>query len=90
MRTTTISAPIATVAICRTALTWQTPPVAAEQEPSFRIAQTLGMDRRGDRRDDRGGRRDTRQDCRDAEGAIGGDKRDCKQDKRRGNNSSSG
>ncbi len=53
------------------------------------MAETDGMDRRGDRRDDRqddrqddrGDRRDTRQDCRQDEG-IGKDKRDCKQDGR--------
>jgi hypothetical protein len=39
---------------------------------SFIIAQTNGMDRRQDRRD-------TRQDCRQENGAIGADKRDCKQ-----------
>jgi hypothetical protein len=39
---------------------------------SFTIAQTNGMDRRGERRD-------TRQDCRQANGAVGGDKRNCKQ-----------
>jgi hypothetical protein len=41
------------------------------------LAQTDGMERRGDRRDDR-------QDCRGEEGAVGGDKRDCKQDARSG------
>ena len=35
-------------------------------------AQTSGMERRGDRRD-------TRQDCRQKEGAVGADKRNCKQ-----------
>ncbi|MGR3713829.1 MAG: hypothetical protein ACU0A6_12010 [Shimia sp.] len=44
---------------------------------SFEIATTNGMDRRGDRRDDR-------QDCRVSEGAAGADKRDCKQDSRNG------
>ena len=39
---------------------------------SFTIAQTSGMERRGDRRD-------TRQDCRQGEGAVGKDKRNCKQ-----------
>jgi hypothetical protein len=39
---------------------------------SFTIAQTNGMERRGERRD-------TRQDCRQANGAVGGDKRNCKQ-----------
>jgi hypothetical protein len=39
---------------------------------SFTIAQTNGMERRGERRD-------TRQDCRQANGAVGADKRNCKQ-----------
>jgi hypothetical protein len=38
-------------------------------------AQTSGMERRQDRRDDR-------QDCRQKEGIVGGDKRDCKQEGR--------
>jgi hypothetical protein len=42
---------------------------------SFTVAQTNGMDRRQDRRD-------TRQDCRQANGIVGADKRDCKQDER--------
>jgi hypothetical protein len=37
----------------------------------FVIAQTNGQDRR-----------DTRQDCRQEKGAVGGDKRDCKQEGR--------
>lgn len=44
---------------------------------SYETAGTNGMDRRGDRRDDR-------QDCRDGNGAVGKDKRDCKQDARQG------
>jgi hypothetical protein len=44
----------------------------ASTDGSFTIAQTSGMDRRGDRRD-------TRQDCRQQEGAVGADKRNCKQ-----------
>ena len=36
-------------------------------------------DRQDDRKDDRGGR----QDCRDEEGLVGKDKRDCKQEERR-------
>ena len=39
---------------------------------SFTIAQTNGMERRGERRD-------TRQNCRGANGAVGADKRNCKQ-----------
>ena len=42
---------------------------------SFSIAQTQGMNRRADRRD-------TRQDCRHQEGAVGADKRNCKQQRR--------
>ena len=44
----------------------------ATTDGSFTIAQTNGMDRRQDRRD-------TRQDCRQQEGAVGADKRNCKQ-----------
>ena len=40
----------------------------ASADSSLIIAQTNGQDRR-----------DTRQDCRQAEGAVGKDKRDCKQ-----------
>ena len=40
----------------------------ASIDSSFIIAQTNGQDRR-----------DTRQDCRQQEGAVGKDKRDCKQ-----------
>lgn len=39
---------------------------------SFVLAQTNGMNRRGERRD-------TRQDCRQANGLVGQDKRHCKQ-----------
>ena len=42
---------------------------------SSAFAETDGMDRRDDRRD-------SRQDCRQDEGAVGGDKRDCKQENR--------
>ena len=44
----------------------------AVTDGSFTIAQTSGMERRGERRD-------TRQNCRQAEGAVGSDKRHCKQ-----------
>ena len=44
----------------------------ASTDGSFTIAQTSGMERRGNRRD-------TRQDCRQANGAVGADKRHCKQ-----------
>jgi hypothetical protein len=47
----------------------------ASTDGSFSIAQTQGMNRRGDRRD-------TRQDCRQQEGAVGADKRNCKQQRR--------
>ena len=40
----------------------------ASTDRSFVIAQTNGQDRR-----------DTRQDCRQEKGAVGADKRDCKQ-----------
>jgi hypothetical protein len=49
----------------------------ASTEGSFTIAQTGGMERRGERRD-------TRQDCRGANGAVGADKRNCKQQGRQG------
>jgi hypothetical protein len=42
---------------------------------SFILAQTSGMNRRGDRRGDR-------QDCRQDEGLVGQDKRACKQEGR--------
>ena len=42
---------------------------------SFTIAQTAGTERREDRRD-------TRQDCRQENGAVGADKRNCKQEGR--------
>jgi hypothetical protein len=41
---------------------------AASTDGSFTVAQTNGQDRR-----------DTRQDCRQQNGAVGADKRDCKQ-----------
>jgi hypothetical protein len=44
----------------------------ASTDGSFTVAQTSGMERRGNRRD-------TRQDCRQANGAVGADKRHCKQ-----------
>ncbi len=51
-----------------------TEPVMTE---SYEVAGTIGMDRRQDRRGDR-------QDCRQSEGIVGADKRDCKQDNRNG------
>jgi hypothetical protein len=47
----------------------------------FSIAQTQGMNRRADRRD-------SRQDCRNQEGAVGADKRGCKQQRRQTRGSS--
>jgi hypothetical protein len=47
----------------------------ASTDGSFTIAQTNGMNRRQDRRGDR-------QDCRQQEGAVGADKRNCKQEGR--------
>ena len=44
----------------------------ASTDGSFTVAQTSGMERRGERRD-------TRQNCRQANGAVGADKRHCKQ-----------
>ena len=44
----------------------------ASTDGSFTIAQTNGMERRGERRD-------TRQNCRQANGAVGADNRNCKQ-----------
>jgi hypothetical protein len=45
---------------------------AASTDGSFTMAQTNGMERRKDRRD-------TRQDCRQKNGLVGADKRNCKQ-----------
>ncbi|SHK45364.1 hypothetical protein SAMN05444000_13021 [Shimia gijangensis] len=50
---------------------------AASASTSYDVADTRGMDRRQDRRDDRQG-------CRGANGLVGKDKRDCKQDNRNG------
>ena len=47
----------------------------ASPDGLFTLAQTGGMMRRQDRRD-------SRQDCRQQEGAIGMDKRNCKQQRR--------
>ena len=69
----------------------QAVPGAAQSgvEAPLILAATEGMERRGDRRDDRqddrGDRRDTRQDCRGEEG-VGKDKRDCKQEGRQDRN----
>lgn len=59
-----------------------TAPVAAVDAPvasataSYEVADTRGMDNRQDRRDDRQG-------CRSSNGAVGHDKRVCKQDNRK-------
>jgi hypothetical protein len=53
----------------------------ASTDGSFSIAHTQGMNRRADRRD-------TRQDCRHQEGAVGADKRNCKQQRRQTRGSS--
>ena len=47
----------------------------AATDGSFTVAQTNGMERRGDRRD-------TPQDCRQENGAVSADKRNCKQEGR--------
>jgi hypothetical protein len=47
----------------------------ASADDLFTLVQTRGMMRRQDRRD-------ARQDCRQQEGAIGMDKRNCKQERR--------
>ena len=52
----------------------------ASAESSFMLVATQGMDRRQDRRANR-------QDCRQDEGLVGKDKRDCKQDGRGGDDS---
>ncbi len=46
-----------------------------DSEAPLILAQTQGMERRQDRRDNR-------QDCRQEEGLVGKDKRDCKQEGR--------
>ena len=50
-------------------------PVVANWVTVAAVAQTAGMNRRQDRRD-------ARQDCCQQEGAIGMDKRNCKQERR--------
>ena len=47
------------------------------------VADNKRKERRDDRQEGRDDNRDDRQDCRDAEGAAGKDKRDCKQEERR-------
>lgn len=55
---------------------------------AFVLADTRSKNRRENRQDDRGRQdnREDRRDCRDEEGAVGKDKRDCKQDARQGKN----
>jgi hypothetical protein len=50
-------------------------PVVANWVTVAAVAQTAGMNRRQDRRD-------ARQDCRQQEGLVGADKRNCKQQRR--------
>ena len=50
-------------------------PVVANCVTAAAVAQTAGMNRRQDRRD-------ARQDCRQQEGLVGADKRNCKQQRR--------
>ena len=65
---TVISTSAATVGVAETTQ----PRNQTSIQGSFTLAQTQGMNRRGDRRGDR-------QDCRQGEGAVGADKRNCKQ-----------
>jgi len=65
---TSISTNAATVGVAETAQ----PRDQTSIQGSFTLAQTQGMNRRGDRRGNR-------QDCRQGEGAVGADKRNCKQ-----------
>jgi hypothetical protein len=57
-----------------------------DPESHLMLAATERMERRQerreDRRDDRGDRRDVRQNCREEEGMVGNDNRDCKQEGR--------
>ena len=58
--------------LTRKTLLFAIAPVVANWVTSGAIAQTPGMNRRQDRRGDR-------QDCRQQEGLVGADKRNCKQ-----------
>ena len=64
-----VGVPISTNAEPVKVMNWASP------DGLFTLAQTGGMMRRQDRRD-------ARQDCRQQEGAIGMDKRNCKQGRR--------
>lgn len=59
-----------------------------ELRESYFLAATNSKKRRDNRQDDRGRSddREDRRDCRDEEGVAGKDKRDCKQDSRKGEN----
>lgn len=63
---------------------WETPS-HADYQPALLVA-ARPKDRRDNRQDDRGRSddREERRDCRDEEGVVGKDKRDCKQDSRTG------
>jgi hypothetical protein len=63
------------VVAASTATNAETVTIGKPSDGSFVIAQTSGMQRRQDRRANR-------QDCRQKEGLIGKDKRDCKQEGR--------
>lgn len=53
---------------------------SAEASEEIVVAQTSGMERRDDRQGGREEDRADRQDCRQAEGVVGSDKRECKRD----------
>lgn len=75
---TAATALICSASLAMAALQSDTAPTATSSAPAFEtydVAGTNGMDRRQDRRGDR-------QDCRSDNGAVGKDKRNCKQDNR--------
>lgn len=61
-------------------------PSMGDVSPVILMAATRSKDRRDNRQEDRGRQdnREERRDCRDDEGVVGKDKRDCKQDARTG------
>lgn len=61
-------------------------PSTGDLSPAMLMAATRSKDRRDNRQEDRGRQdnREDRRDCRDDEGVVGKDKRDCKQDARTG------
>ncbi|WP_299356743.1 hypothetical protein [uncultured Shimia sp.] len=76
----TVTALVCSTSVAVAALPTDPTPATPSQPMSYEtydVATTNGMDRRK-------GRRDTRQDCRQDNGAVGKDKRDCKQDGRSG------